>query len=100
MGVTRAIKAEQIEYLIGLIKENYITNLTVENNIITFTRGDGSSGRYEIEDTVYNLVSTTEAGLMSPADKNKLDNIRPITDEEINEICGESIVYASEATKF
>lgn len=55
----------------------YVTNLTSEGTKVTFTKGDGSSGTFNTQDTTYAEASDSQAGLMSAADKAKLDGIAP-----------------------
>lgn len=53
----------------------YVTNLTSEGTKVTFTKGDGSQGTFNTQDTTYAEASDSQAGLMSAADKAKLDGI-------------------------
>lgn len=53
----------------------YVTNLTSEGTVVTFTKGDGTSGTFNTQDTTYSEASGSQAGLMSAADKAKLDGI-------------------------
>ena len=54
---------------------SYVTNLTSEGTKVTFTKGDGTSGSFTTQDTTYGEASDSQAGLMSAADKAKLDGI-------------------------
>lgn len=54
---------------------SYVTNLTSEGTKVTFTKGDGTSGTFNTQDTTYAEASDSQAGLMSAADKAKLDGI-------------------------
>ena len=53
----------------------YVTNLTSEGTVVTFTKGDGTEGTFNTQDTTYGEASDSQAGLMSAADKAKLDGI-------------------------
>lgn len=53
----------------------YVTNLTSEGTVVTFTKGDGTQGTFNTQDTTYAEASDSQAGLMSAADKAKLDGI-------------------------
>lgn len=52
-----------------------ITGLSVSGKVITYTRGNGSTGTITTQDTTYSNATTTAAGLMSAADKTKVDKI-------------------------
>ena len=53
----------------------YVTNLTSKGTKVTFTKGDGSSGTFNTQDTTYGEATDSQAGLMSAADKAKLNGI-------------------------
>ena len=53
----------------------YVTNLTSEGTVVTFTKGDGTEGTFNTQDTTYAEATDSQAGLMSAADKAKLDGI-------------------------
>ena len=55
----------------------YISGLKVSGRTITYTYGNGSTGTITTQDTntTYNAATTSTAGLMSAADKTKLDGI-------------------------
>lgn len=55
----------------------YVTNLTSKGTVVTFTKGDGSKGTFNTQDTTYDAATGSKAGLMSAADKAKLDGIAP-----------------------
>ena len=54
---------------------SYVTNLTSEGTKVTFAKGDGSTGSFTTQDTTYAEASDSQAGLMSAADKAKLNGI-------------------------
>ena len=57
------------------IRDYFIGVSTNDNHSITFSRGSGQSVKLTIADTTYNNATTTTPGLMSAADKTKLDGI-------------------------
>lgn len=58
-------------------KANAITGLSVSGKTITYTKGNGTTGTITTQDTntTYSAATTSAAGLMSAADKTKLDGI-------------------------
>lgn len=67
------------------LKANAITGLSVSGTTITYTKGDNVTGTITTQDTTYSNATPTVAGLMSAADKQKLDTVtegaKPITIE-------------------
>ena len=59
------------------INTTYIKGLSVSGKTITYTKGDGTTGTITTQDTntTYNAATQSAAGLMSAADKTKLDGI-------------------------
>ena len=59
------------------INTTYIKGLSVSGKTITYTKGDGTTGTITTQDTntTYSAATTSAAGLMSAADKTKLDGI-------------------------
>lgn len=57
------------------INTTYIKGLSVNGRTVTYTRGDGTTGTITTQDTntTYNNVTTSASGLMTAADKQKLD---------------------------
>lgn len=57
------------------INTTYIKGLSVNGRTVTYTRGDGTTGTITTQDTntTYNNVTTSTSGLMTAADKRKLD---------------------------
>lgn len=55
----------------------YIRGLSVSGRTVTYTRGDGTTGSITTQDTntTYGMASQGANGLMSAADKSKLDGI-------------------------
>lgn len=58
-------------------KAQAVTNLTASGKTVTFTKADGSTGTFTTQDTntTYSAATTSAAGLMSAADKTKLNGI-------------------------
>ena len=54
---------------------NYIKNLSVSGTTLTITRGNDEVSILTTQDTTYGDATTSESGLMSSSDKDKLDNI-------------------------
>lgn len=59
----------------GQISSKGITDLSVNGKTVTYTRGDGTTGTITTQDTTYSAATSSAAGLMSAADKAKLDGI-------------------------
>lgn len=57
------------------INTTYIKGLSVSGKTITYTKGNGNTGTITTQDTTYSNATTSAAGLMSSADKSKLDGI-------------------------
>ena len=59
------------------INTTYIKGLSVSGKTITYTKGDGTTGTITTQDTntTYSAATQSAAGLMSAADKTKLDGI-------------------------
>ena len=57
------------------IKENTVSGLSIDNKVLTVTKGDDKTYALTIPDTTYSNASQSAAGLMSATDKKKLDEI-------------------------
>lgn len=57
------------------INKTYIKALSASGKTVTYTKGDGTTGTITTQDTTYTAATTSKAGLMSAADKAKLDGI-------------------------
>ena len=59
------------------INTTYIKGLSVSGRTITYTRGDGTTGTITTQDTntTYPVATQSANGLMSTADKKKVDNM-------------------------
>lgn len=56
-------------------KANTIKSLSISGKVITITKGDNTTSTITTQDTTYSNATQSQAGLMSPEDKTKLDNI-------------------------
>ena len=54
--------------------DDKISGLSVSGKTITYTKGDGTTGTITTQDTTYDIATTSAAGLMSAADKTRLEN--------------------------
>lgn len=52
-----------------------IKSLSVSGKTVTYTKNDGTTGTITTQDTTYSAATTSAAGLMSAADKSKLNGI-------------------------
>ena len=57
-------------------KGDSIKNITRSGNTFTATRADGTTFTFDQKDTTYSAATQSSAGLMSAADKTKLDGIQ------------------------
>ena len=59
------------------INSTYIKSLSVSGRTITYTKGNGATGTITTQDTntTYNVATSSANGLMSSADKAKLDGV-------------------------
>ena len=54
---------------------NYLKTLSINGKVITYTKGDGTTGTLTTQDTTYGVVSASQNGLMSPTLLSKLNGI-------------------------
>ena len=71
MSKNKSIKDSQLNYLINLLKTNYIENISLTDNILSITK-DGTITTYDL---TINEATDTVSGLMSFEDKIKLEGI-------------------------
>lgn len=57
------------------IKATYIKDVTVNGTTMTLTKGNGTKATRNLRDTTYSVATPDSAGLMSAADKAKLDRL-------------------------
>ena len=53
----------------------YINGLSISGKTITYTKGNGTTGTLTTQDTTYSVATQSNNGLMSAADKQKLNGI-------------------------
>ena len=70
------------------ITETYVKNIQVSGRNMTVTKGDGTKTTQQIQDTTYSVATPDAAGLMSAADKTKLDGIRSTKTIEVKTYYG------------
>ena len=58
-----------------VITSTYIKNLSVNDQVVTYTRGDNTTGTITTKDTTYSTATQSANGLMSAEDKTVLDNV-------------------------
>lgn len=58
------------------ISKTYIKSLSASGSTITYTKGDNKTGTIQLENTTYKDATVSSSGLMSAADKNKLDKVQ------------------------
>ena len=63
-----------------------VTGLSISGRTITYTKADGTTGTLTTQDTTYSAATTSKAGLMSTADKTKLDGIA--AGAQVNSVTG------------
>lgn len=63
-----------------------VVGLSISGRTITWTKADGTTGTLTTQDTTYGEASTTAAGLMSAADKSKLNGIA--SGAQVNSVTG------------
>lgn len=77
--VKSAVTAQSAEKAVNDAQDQaitgYIRKMEVDGRVVTYTRGDGTTGEFTTQDTTYNEATQTVAGLMSAADKEKTDAI-------------------------
>lgn len=71
---TNATKATQDSFG-QTINKTYVKYVTASGRTVTVTKGDGTTSTFATQDTTYSAVTQSTAGLMSAADKKKLDGL-------------------------
>lgn len=57
------------------INTTYVKNVTASGRTVTVTKGNGTTSTFATQDTTYSAATQSMAGLMSAADKTKLDGL-------------------------
>ena len=63
-----------------------VTGLSISGRTITWTKADGTTGKLTTQDTTYSAATQSAQGLMSAADKKKLDGIA--SGAQVNSVTG------------
>lgn len=63
-----------------------VTGLTISGKTITWTKADGTTGTLTTQDTTYSAATQSANGLMTAADKTKLDGIA--SGAQVNSVTG------------
>lgn len=71
----------------------YIKSATASGRTITFTKGDGTKSTLTTQDTTYGVATQSSNGLLSSADKKKLDELSGQTTALINRIYPVGAIY-------
>lgn len=73
-NATNATKATQ-DSAGQTINTTYVKSVTASGRTVTVTKGDGTTSTFTTQDTTYPLATQSADGLMSSADKRKLDGL-------------------------
>jgi hypothetical protein len=57
------------------INTTYVKSVTASGRTVTVTKGNGTTSQFTTQDTTYSAATQSTAGLMSAADKAKLDGL-------------------------
>lgn len=57
------------------INTTYVKSVTASGRTVTVTKGNGTTSSFTTQDTTYSAATQSTAGLMSAADKKKLDGL-------------------------
>lgn len=73
-NATNATKATQ-DSAGQTINTTYVKSITASGRTVTVTKGNGTTSTFTTQDTTYPAATQSTAGLMSSADKRKLDGL-------------------------
>lgn len=73
-NATNATKATQ-DSAGQTINTTYVKSVTASGRTVTVTKGNGTTSTFTTQDTTYSAATQSTAGLMSAADKKKLDGL-------------------------
>lgn len=93
-GASMMVILGRVKKFLADLKANCLAGLTVSGRTLTWTKADGTTGTLQTQDTTYSNATTSAAGLMSAADKTKLNSIAQ--GAQVNSITG--IKGAAEST--
>ena len=83
---------DSIKIILGKIRKFFtdikaaVVGLSISGKTITYTKADGTTGTLTTQDTTYSNATTSAAGLMSAADKTKLNGIA--AGAQVNSVTG------------
>ena len=83
---------DSIKVILGKIRKFFtdikaaVVGLSISGKTITYTKADGTTGTLTTQDTTYSNATTSAAGLMSAADKTKLNGIA--AGAQVNSVTG------------
>ena len=83
---------DSIKIILGKIRKFFtdikaaVVGLSISGRTITYTKADGTTGTLTTQDTTYSNATTSAAGLMSAADKTKLNGIA--AGAQVNSVTG------------
>ena len=83
---------DSVKVILGKIKKFFtdikaaVTGLSISGRTITWTKADGTTGTLTTQDTTYSAATQSANGLMSAADKTKLDGIA--SGAQVNSVTG------------
>lgn len=72
--IAKATKATQ-DSAGQTINTTYVKSVTASGRTVTVTKGNGTTSTFTTQDTTYSAATQSTAGLMSAADKKKLDGL-------------------------
>lgn len=72
--IAKATKATQ-DSAGQTINTTYVKSVTASGHTVTVTKGNGTTSTFITQDTTYSAATQSTAGLMSAADKKKLDGL-------------------------
>lgn len=74
-GASLTVIFGRIRKFLTDLKANCLAGLSVSGRTLTWTKADGTTGTITTQDTTYSDATQSAGGLMSAADKKKLDGI-------------------------
>ena len=83
---------DSVKVILGKIRKFFtdikaaVVGLSISGRTITYTKADGTTGTLTTQDTTYGNATTSAAGLMSAADKIKLNGIA--SGAQVNSVTG------------
>lgn len=85
-GASMTVILGRVKKFLADLKTNCLAGLTISGRTLTWTKADGTTGTLQTQDTTYSNATTSAAGLMSAADKTKLNGIA--SGAQVNSITG------------